>query len=303
MVNAISINDEYAKRLNDFERSFGSQKAEEQSIFLEEKLQAIEDEQGLLGKTWNGIKELTTLGVSQNDCEKMLRKYKVGEISFEEAINYLDEYKSKQETMSGLLSNIVTGIGAITVATTTAMTGGLGAIGWGLAFAKGAPIGAAIKASVNFIDRATNDVEGDAFDAKQIAKDAISGALTGATSAVASGVGAGIRSGQFGTTVLNGMKCGAICGSMSGACGYLTDVTFGDEDFEFGELTTNTLISGATSATVGAFVGASMYGGASLMGTAGKEVAKTTGQVIAQDSTSSSARKILGTEVKQLINA
>ena len=298
MVSAISINDEYGKKYNEFNYSFTSQTSSNESIFLEEKLQSIKDEQGILGKAWNGIKEVTSLGVSQSDCEDMLRKYRIGEISFEEAIEYLEGYDSKQETMSSLLSNIVTGIGAITFATLTAGTG----LGLLASFKAGAPIGAAIKAGVNFIDRATNDVEGDALDAKQIAKDAISGALTGTTSAVASGVGAGIRSGQFGTAVLNGMKCGAICGSMSGAGSYLTDVAFGDEDFQFEELATNTIISGATSATVGAVVGGTMYGGASLIGTAGKEVAKTTGQVIAQDSTSSSARKILGTEVKEIIN-
>ena len=41
----------------------------------------------------------------------------------------------------------------------------------------------------------------------------------------------------------------------------------------------------------------------SVLGTAGKEVSKTTSQIIAQDSTSSTARKILGTEIKETINA
>lgn len=266
--------------------------------FLQEKLGAIEDEQGFLGNIWNGVKEITTLGVSQSDCENMLEKYKNGEISFDEAVNYLDEYDSKQETMSGLLSNIITGIGAIAVATTTAGVG----LGFLPAFKAGAPIGAAIKAGVNFLDRATNDIEGDALDAKQIAKDAISGAITGTTSAVASGVGAGIRHGNITESIVNGMKCGAICGSASGATSYITDVAFGDKEFSFGDLTTNTLVSGATSTLVGGFVGGTMYGGASMLGTAGQEVTKTTSQVIVQDSASSSARKILGSEVKQMMN-
>ena len=290
MADAMSIEN------NIYSRSFGSS---DKAQFLEQKLEAIDDEQGILGNIWNGIKEFTTLGVSKSDCEGMLEKYKNGEISFEEAVNYLDEFDSKQETMSGLLSNIITGVGAIAVATMTAGTG----LGFLAAFKAAAPVGAAIKAGVNFIDRATNDVEGDALDGKQIAKDAISGALTGTTSAVASGVGIGIRNAQLGTSVLNGVKCGAICGSMSGAGSYLTDVAFGDKDFEFEELATNTLVSGATSATVGGIVGGTMYGGASLLGTAGKEVSKTTGQIIAQDSTSSSARKILGAEVKEMFNA
>lgn len=300
MVNTVGINDEYSKKYGRYNYSHISSSKSQESIFLEETLENIQDKQGILGKAWNGIKEITTLGVSQSDCESMLEKYKNGEVSFEDAINYLEKYDSKQETMSSLLSNILTGVGAIAFSTLTCGAGT--AISWGVAAAMGAPTGAAIKTGVNLLDRATNEIEGDAFDVKQIAKDAISGALTGTTSAVTSGVGAGIRQGEFGTSVLNGLKCGAICGAMSGAGNYLTDVAFQDEDFQFNKLASNTLISSATSATVGAFVGGTMYGGASLLGTTGKEVTKTTGQIIVQDSASSSTRKILGTEAKEAIN-
>ena len=279
--------------------SYARNELEENSIFLEEKLESIKDKQGLLGKTWNGIKELTTLGVSESDCENMLDKYNKGEISFEEAVSYLDDFDSKQKTMSNLLSNIATGVGAIAFATATAGTG----LGFVASFKAGAPIGAALKTGINFLDRATNDVDNDAFDIKEMAKDAISGAMTGTTSAVASGVGTGIRNGNITTSILNGAKCGAICGSMSGALDYTTNAIFDNEKFNFENLISNTLLSGATSATVGAVVGGSMYGGASLLGSAGHEVTKTTSEIITQDCASSTARKILGTEVKQAINA
>ena len=299
MTNAVGIENEY-----DYGRyrslPFTSKPKSEESVFLEEKFQSIQDEQGLLGKTWNGLKELTTLGISASDCESMLEKYSSGEISFEEAVNYLDKFDSKQESMSALLSNILTGVGGIAIATIAA---GSGPIGWGLAFAKGAPIGAALKTGINLIDRSTNNIEGDEFDLKKMGKDAISGALTGATSAVSSGVGAGIKAGQFGLTVANGVKCGAMCGSMSGATSYMTDVAFGDEDFEFKELATNTLVSGASSALVGGVVGAGLYGNACLNKTVGQAVEKTVGQTIVQDSGSSSTRKILGTKVKGLLSA
>ena len=285
MIDAIGVNNGFVNK---------------KAILLEQKLQSIEDEQGFLGKFWNSVKEATTLGVSTSDCDEMLDKYRKGEISFEEAISYLDEFDSKQENMSGLLKNIVTGIGSIAVATTAVAAG---PIGWALAFAKGAPIGAAIKAGLGIIDRATNSVDNDELDLKQVGKDAISGAVTGATSAVSSGVGVGIKTGQFGTSVVNGVKCGAVCGSMSGASSYLTDVAFGDKEFKLEDLAHNTLVSGATSAFVGGVVGAGMYGNASLSGTIGKELHKTTGQVIVQDSGTSSLRKILGNGVKNTINA
>ena len=175
MENTIHAN--YDGTYNNFNYAFGLKRKTKESILLEETLQNIEDKQGILGKAWNGIKEITTLGVSESDCESMLEKYNKGEVSFEKAIEYLEEYDSKQETLSGLLSNIVTGVGAIAIA-------GAGPVGWGMAFIKGAPIGAAIKAGIGVLDRATNDVEDDAIDGKQIVKDVVSGALTGAASAV-----------------------------------------------------------------------------------------------------------------------
>ena len=297
MVNAISINDEYGKKFNGFNYSFASKRQTKESIFLEEKLEGIQDEQGILGKTWNGIKEITTLGVSQSDCENMLKKYNNGEISFEEAINYLEEYDSKQETMSGLLSNILTGIGAIAIA-------GAGPVGWGMAFVKGAPIGAALKAGIGILDRATNDVEDDAINGKQITKDAISGALTGAASAV-SGSQCFIYKGlenagklpasELATQVLKGALCGVECGAMSGSASYMTDVAFGDKEFDFGDLASNTLTSAFVSGTVGGTIGAGTLG----LENAG--IINANGSV-AKYSVLSSARKALGVGEREILD-
>ena len=266
------------------------------SEFLEEKLESIENEQGILGKAWNGIKEVTTLGVSQSDCEGMLEKYNKGEISFEEAVEYLEEYDSKQETMSGLLSNIITGIGAIAIA-------GAGPVGWGLAFIKGAPIGAALKAGIGILDRATNDVEDDAINGKQIIKDGISGALTGAASAV-SGSQCFIYKGlnkasllpanELAEQALKGALCGVECGLMSGSVNYMTDVAFGDKEFNFGDLASNTLTSAFVSGTVGGAVGAGTLG----LQNAG--VINPNGSVT-QYQVLSSARKALGTGEREAL--
>lgn len=314
MVNAIGINNEYGKKHNGYNYSFAS-KINEESIFLEETLQNIEDEQGILGKTWNGIKELTTLGVSQSDCEDMLRKYRIGEISFEEAINYLEEYDSKQETMSSLLSNILTGAGSIAIATAAVATGGWAALGakgiaslaaksitWSSAFLYGAPVGAVLKTTINGIDRATNNIEDDTLNGKQIVKDAVSGAITGATSAVSSGMGATIKAGKFGETALKGALCGVECGALSGSTSYMTDVAFGDKEFNFGDLATNTLTSAAVSGTVGAAVGAGMFKVSNPTGAILSNNSKTVAQTVAQDSSTSSLRKVLGSGTKKALN-
>ena len=284
-MSAMSIKNEYGYGNNS------------KTLYLESKFQEIQDKQGILGNIWNSVKEITTLGVSASDCNNMLEKYKNGEISFEEAVNYLDEYDSKQENASGLLSNILTGIGGIAVATAAAASG---PIGWGLAFLKGAPIGAALKTGINFIDRATNDIEGDAFDAKQITKDAVSGALTGAASAVSGASSLGykaleqrglVEAGKIGSDILKGAFCGLECGAMSGAATYMTNVALGDEDFELEELLTNTATSAFVSGTVGSIVGAGLNGlnktGFANFGT------------VTRDSISSSTRKILGVETKE----
>ena len=270
----------------------------QQSTFLNERLSQVKDEQGLLGNIWNGIKEITNLGQSASDCDSMLEKFNSGEVSFEEAVQYIDSFDNKQDNMSGLLSNVLTGVGTIA---TTVLAVGTGPVGWGLALLKGAPVGAAIKTGINLLDRATNNVQGDEFDVKEIAKDAISGAMTGATSAVSSGVGAGIKAGKAGISILNGAKCGAICGAASGAGSYMTDVAFGDKEFDGGELISNTVTSAFVSGTVGAAVGGGMYGIANAAGNVGKEVTKSTTQAIIADSTSSTARKILGQAEKNVL--
>lgn len=320
MIGAIGINSE----LYDYGSGYSSiqaQNDDEQSLFLKEKLEAIKDEQGLLGKAWNGIKEVTNLGVSASDCNSMLRRYNNGEISFEEAVNYLDEFNSKQEAMSGLLSNILTGAGAIAF---TTLTAGTGSIAWSLALAKGAPVGAALKTGINLIDRATNDVEGDAFDCKEIAKDAISGAITGATSAVSSSETLSFKlfgnkmNDGFAKSALKGALCGVECGALAGSTSYLTDVAFGDKEFSASDMLANTASSMLVSGTVGGAIGAGIQGvsnlgsanaqGAIRQTTQGvaKESAKATsgtgiGQVI-HDAFLSSTRKVLGYEVKDTLN-
>lgn len=276
---------------------YNNSSANKKTQELEEKLKEVQDEQGFLGKTWNGFKEITNLGLSNSDCEKMVDKYNNGEISFEEAVSYIEDFKSKQETMSELGANILTGIGAIAFATTALAAG---PIGWVAAIAKGAPIGAALKTGIKTLDRATNDVEGDTLNMKQMTKDAISGALTGTTSAVSSGVGAGIKAGKVGLSILNGAKCGTICGSVSGAASYLADVAFEeDKEFNTGELLKNTATSAFVSGTVGAVVGGGMYG---LSSNVGKEATKTLGQTIVADSSSSTARKLLGQGERNILS-
>ena len=263
---------------------------------LSARLKEVSDKQGLLGNIWNDIKEATNTGVSETDCKHMLIKYQMGEISFDEALEYINSFEKKQDTMVDLGANIITGIVSIAFATASVSAG---PIGWALALAKGAPIGAAVKTAVKFIDRVTNKKHNDEFDFKQMTKDALSGAVTGTTSAVASGVGIGIKAGNFGLAVANGAKCGAQCGALAGSSSYLINTALDkDKYFNLQDFVVNTATSAFVSGTVGGAVGVGMYG---LSSNVGKDVSKSVSRTIIDDSTTSSTRKILGSGEKDLL--
>ena len=145
----------------------GSGISSQNSQILKAKLKEVKKEQGFIGQMWNGIKEITTLGVSYSDCEKMLKKYEKGEISQDEAMQYILDFEKKQDTMTDLISNTATGAVAIAAV-------GTGPIGWGVALTQGAVVGAVAKTGINFFDRATNKVKNDEFDLKEIDKERVS---------------------------------------------------------------------------------------------------------------------------------
>ena len=68
-----------------------------ESIFLENALQEVKNNQGFLGKFWNGTKEFFNVGLSALDCENMLDKYNSGEISFSEALECIEDFSQKQQ--------------------------------------------------------------------------------------------------------------------------------------------------------------------------------------------------------------
>ena len=232
----------------------------------------------------------------------MLKAYRNHEITLEEAMEYIESFRTKQKDMTNLIANIATGIGSIAFATTAMATAGASTIPPLLALQKGGPIGAALKTVLKILDRATNNIEGDAFDAKEVAKDVISGAVTGSTSAVSSGVYAGVKNAKISTSIINSTKCGLECGAVAGAINYTTDVVL-DEDkkFGFGELTKNTATSALVSGSVGAIIGGGIYGVENALGRVGQETAISLHDTIVRDSILSSSRKVLGNAEKQII--
>ncbi len=163
------------------EENIKNQEAEEtntetQISNLESMLDKAKENQGIIGKAWNGIKNITGLGSSTNKCEQAIENFKNGIITYDEAETIISNFSDKQDSSVNLAANIATGITTTLVIGSAALTGGL-SLG---VIAAAAGVGAATKAGLKFADRATNKVEGDALDAKQIVKDSLSGAISGA---------------------------------------------------------------------------------------------------------------------------
>ena len=273
---------------------------------LQLKLKEAKDKQGVLGKTWNEFKEITGLGQSYSDCEKMADKFKNGEISLTDAIEYIQDFEDKQNNIADLKKNIITGTAAIVATAGAVATGGaLAPI-----LLTGAAVGAAAKTATGIFDRATNNIKNDELEAKTVIKDVISGATTGAASALPSGAVTGKLASKFTNKTVQGMvkygACSALCGATSGAIGYTTDVALNeDKKFNFGELLTSSASSALVSGTVGAGLGAFQVGSIGervskdLKSLGNTEAAKTA----INDSAYSATRKVIGRQTQDVLNA
>ncbi|MDO5437824.1 MAG: hypothetical protein Q4F80_06470, partial [bacterium] len=200
---------------------FLESETEETVDSLKEQFDEVQDKQGFLGKIWNGFKNLTGLGLSSNDVENTIEQYENGEITYEEAQNTIENFETKQDSTVNLFSNVMTGVATAGIAASAIATGGisLGAI------AAGAAVGGAAKAGIKTLDRATNNVKGDAVDLKQIAKDGLTGAIDGAISTATAGMVKGAVAGQtvkqaVKEGVIHGAQAGAISGAVTGAGDY-----------------------------------------------------------------------------------
>ena len=218
---------------------------------LNESFSEVQDEQGLIGKLWNGFKNLTGLGLSSNDVQEKIEQYEQGEITYEEALNTIESFSDKQEGAVNIIANTVTGVATAGVAVTT---GGAGAL------LMGAAIGGATKAGVKTLDRATNNVEGDALDAKEIVKDSLTGAVDGMVSAATAGLIKGPIAGQtvkqaVKQGMVQGATSGAITGGVTGAADYTVNTIADNEEFTFEGLLKSTAQNAITGAVFGGVLG------------------------------------------------
>jgi hypothetical protein len=229
---------------------------------LETQLEEVKNEQGIISSAWNAVKSFTGLGTSTKKCEQAIEDFKNGTITYDEASNIISKFQTKQESSVNLVSNIVTGVASVAVVGSAVATGGL-SLG---VIAAAAGVGAATKTGLKFIDRATNKVEGDALDGKQLAKDALSGALDGGVSAVTMGLGTTsvttktVAEQSLKETVIkgtiSGAKIGGFSGAITGAGNYAIDSALEDDvDFSAEDLAKTTISTAFGGALTGGVIG------------------------------------------------
>ena len=234
--------------------SYQPQTKDAQVQKLQNTLIQAKNEQGVIGKTWDGIKGLTGIGLSEKKCQKYINNVQNGSMSYDEAYSKISKYSGKQKSGVNLITGITTGV-------VTAAALGFAPVTGGASILAAAGIGAATKAGLKTVDRATNNIQNDAFNAKQIAKDGLSGALDGAVSAATIGIGK--EAVLSATTAKEAMKQGAIAGAKGGAISgaaigagdYSIDCAFGDQKFEADDLIINTVYGAAAGAATGAVIG------------------------------------------------
>ncbi len=225
---------------------------------LDTLLTNAKNKQGIIGKTIDSFKSSTGLGLSSKKCQRYIDDYKNGKMTYSEVLEKINKYDYKQTSSTNLISSLISGSIGILAASLVIPTGGL-SLG-ALAAASGAC--ALSKVSIKTIDRMTNNVQKDALNPKQLAKDTLQGAIDGFATASVMGMGKNVLAGastlketiKLGT--LNGFKAGAISGAIMGAGNYTVEcATEKDEKFEGDKLIVNTVTSSLAGGITGSLLG------------------------------------------------
>ncbi len=235
----------------------GTKATKEQITQLRQAYNQVQDQQGWVGKAWDGIKNFFGHDNGSNAVNETIDKAAAGEITYEEAVEKLNTYASKQSSITDTFSNIASGL-AVAAGVLAAP------FSFGTSLAIGAGVGAAIKVGVKATDAATNNVQGD-YGVTDVLKDAVTGGVNGLVTAATAGIGSAgtvVKEGgkvMIGQTikqgVLAGAKAGAIDGAVMNATNYTADAVFDGKEFSFGGLVSSGVSGAVTGAAVGGIAG------------------------------------------------
>ena len=163
---------------------------------LKAELNKTKGEQGLIGKAWDGVKNLFGMKAGSNNVEKAIEQLEKGEITQEEAQEVLTKYQDGQKMCVDVVGDMVSGIVAVGCAVAAPLTGGAS-----LLVAAGA--GAAVKVAIKGADCA---VGGRDYKLKDFGYDLITGSINGAMAPITNALGGVVGTGVAKVCGLNAGK-------------------------------------------------------------------------------------------------
>lgn len=176
---------------------FSSVSSKSETSTLRDEFNSIKEEQGLIGKAWDGIKNFFNMKTGSDNIEDTITKYENGEISEQEAKSALENYKNGQKMCVDVAADITSGIIAVGAAALAPVTGGASLL---VAAGAGAVSKTAIKASDAFL-------AGREYELKDLGYDLITGSVNGAIAPLSNALGGAAGTGvakACGLNVVNG---------------------------------------------------------------------------------------------------
>lgn len=153
---------------------------------LLDELELVKSQQGLVGKLWDGFKNLTNIGAGSKKVEIAIKQLQNGEINKSEAKEKLELYKDGQKTCLDVVADMFSSIFAIGIFAATVPTGALG-LGFGLCLSTLSA--GTIKVGLKGIDSKLNDRE---YSAKNAIYDVVTGGINGLFAPVTNGLGSSL---------------------------------------------------------------------------------------------------------------
>lgn len=156
------------------------------TLSLYNELNNIKKKQGIIGKTWDGIKNFLKLKSGSKKVEEQIKLANEGKITKEEALNSINKYNEGQKTCVDVAADIVSGILAMGAFALAVPTGGASlAVGLGLA----TTVGAGVKIGIKAGDALSTGKE---YKSKDLLYDTLTGAVNGVMAPVTNGIGASL---------------------------------------------------------------------------------------------------------------
>ncbi len=150
---------------------------------IRQEFEEVKNQQGIIGKAWDGFKNLFRMKSGSKKVEEIIKKAEKGEITQEEAKEAIAKYKEGQKTSVDVVADLASGILSIAAFALAVPTGGASlAIGLGLATAVGAGVKIGIKAGDAY-------ATGKEYKGKDLLYDSATGAINGLLAPVTNGLG------------------------------------------------------------------------------------------------------------------